>query len=122
MQKPRQCKSPGRPAGALNVSGLVTAYLPAVPSCVEMLVNVDLSDEPSVFTTVMMATEMPAAISPYSIAVAPDSSFANRVTRLVVVCSCIPKIPVYAGPVPALLIAPVIRTCGQPTVQPLPQG
>ena len=37
-----------------------------------MPLNVDLSCEPSVFTTVMMATEMPAAISPYSIAVAPD--------------------------------------------------
>jgi hypothetical protein len=31
-----------------------------------MLVNVDLSWEPSEFTTVMMATEMPAAIRPYS--------------------------------------------------------
>jgi hypothetical protein len=30
----------------------------------------------------MMATEMPAAIRPYSIAVAPDSSFAKRFTRL----------------------------------------
>ena len=37
--------------------------------------NVDLSCEPSVFTTVMIATEMPAAIRPYSIAVAPEFVF-----------------------------------------------
>jgi hypothetical protein len=52
-----------------------------------MLVKVDLSCEPSVLTTVMMATEMPAAIKPYSIAVAPDTSLAKRFTRLVMVCS-----------------------------------
>ncbi len=50
-------------------------YLPAVASCEEMLEKVLLSWEPSVLTTVMMATEMPAAIRPYSIAVAPDLSF-----------------------------------------------
>jgi hypothetical protein len=36
-----------------------------------------LSEEPSPLTTAMIAREMPAAISPYSIAVAPDSSETN---------------------------------------------
>src|SRR5262245_50721692 len=44
------------------------------------LVNVVLSLEPSPCTVAIMATEMPAAISPYSIAVAPDSSFRKRLT------------------------------------------
>lgn len=35
--------------------------------------NLPLIVEPSVFTAAMMASAMPAAISPYSIAVAPDS-------------------------------------------------
>ena len=42
------------------------------PSCVETVVKVFLSWPPSEFTTVMIATEMPAAIKPYSMAVAPD--------------------------------------------------
>src|ERR1700722_13670604 len=83
-------KIPGDPAGAFYSAGL-TGYLPAVASCDEMLVKVALSCEPSVLTTVMIATEMPAAIRPYSIAVAPDSSLAKRVTRVVMVCSCILK-------------------------------
>jgi hypothetical protein len=41
-------------------------------SCVEMLLNVVLRFVPSVLTATMMATEMPAAIKPYSIAVAAD--------------------------------------------------
>jgi len=36
-----------------------------------------LSRVPSPFTVEMIAGEMPAAISPYSIAVAPDSSAKN---------------------------------------------
>jgi hypothetical protein len=46
-------------------------------SWVEMLENVVLSWVPRPFTTAMIATEMPAAIKPYSIAVAPDSSDRN---------------------------------------------
>jgi hypothetical protein len=38
-----------------------------------MLVNLVFGEVPRVFTTAMMAIEMPAAIRPYSIAVAPDS-------------------------------------------------
>jgi hypothetical protein len=44
-------------------------YLPAVASCEEIFVKVLLSWLPSEFTTVMMATEIPAAINPYSMAV-----------------------------------------------------
>src|SRR6185503_10320589 len=43
------------------------------------LPKVVTSFEPTVVTTVMMATAMPAAIRPYSMAVAPDSSFTKRV-------------------------------------------
>jgi hypothetical protein len=41
-------------------------------------VNVPLRFVPTFFTTVMIAIEMPAAIRPYSIAVAPDSSRKKR--------------------------------------------
>ncbi len=40
-------------------------------------VNLVLSLVPSPFTTAMMASEIPAAIRPYSMAVAPDSSARN---------------------------------------------
>ena len=40
-------------------------------------VNLALSVVPRLLTTVMIARAIPAAISPYSIAVAPDSSFRN---------------------------------------------
>jgi hypothetical protein len=40
-------------------------------------VNLVLMLDPNPFTTAMMASEMPAAINPYSIAVAPDSSAIN---------------------------------------------
>jgi hypothetical protein len=46
-------------------------------SWVEMLVNLVFKVEPIVLTTAMMATEMPAAMRPYSMAVAPDSFFRN---------------------------------------------
>jgi hypothetical protein len=44
-------------------------------------VKVVLSLLPRPFTTAMIASAMPAAIKPYSIAVAPDSSFRKRVAR-----------------------------------------
>jgi hypothetical protein len=47
-------------------------------SAVETLVNVVFNFEPRVPTTVMIATEIPAAINPYSMAVAPDSSRMKR--------------------------------------------
>src|SRR5262245_50712864 len=51
--------------------------------------KVELSFEPSPCTTAMMATEMPAATRPYSTAVAPDSSFAKRFTRLIIFASTV---------------------------------
>ena len=48
-------------------------------------VKVALSLVPTVPTTVMMATEIPAAMRPYSIAVAPDSSFANLEISIMIV-------------------------------------
>jgi hypothetical protein len=47
-------------------------------SAVETLVNVVFKLEPTDATAVMIAIEMPAAINPYSIAVAPDSSRMKR--------------------------------------------
>ena len=45
----------------------------------ELLIEVNLSFNvvPRLFTTVMIANAIPAAIRPYSIAVAPDSSDQN---------------------------------------------
>jgi hypothetical protein len=76
------------PATHEGLGGPASDYLPAVASCEEMLLKVLFSCDPSVLTTVMMATEMPAAIRPYSIAVAPDSSFAKCLKVLVMACSC----------------------------------
>ena len=45
-----------------------------------MLLNVLLSDVPMEFTAATITIEIPAAISAYSIAVAPESLFAKRVT------------------------------------------
>jgi len=39
---------------------------------------------PRPLTTAIMATEMPAAIRPYSIAVAPDSHFMNARSLLII--------------------------------------
>ncbi len=49
-----------------------------------IFVNVDFNWEPSEFATEMMATEMPAAIRAYSIAVAPDPSQRNRPKAFIV--------------------------------------
>src|SRR4026208_1717720 len=46
------------------------------------LVKVEVSLVPRPCTTAMMATEMPAAIRPYSIAVAPDSSATKLANHL----------------------------------------
>lgn len=54
-------------------------------SAVATEVNVVLRLEPRLCTTAMIATEMPAAISPYSMAVAPSSFFRNRITTVFIV-------------------------------------
>jgi hypothetical protein len=46
-------------------------------SWVEIELNVDLSLVPRFDTTAMIASDIPAAIRPYSMAVAADSSFRN---------------------------------------------
>src|SRR5690349_18273567 len=47
-----------------------------------MLVKLAFRVVPMQVTTAMMATEMAAAMRPYSLAVAPDSSFTKRETRV----------------------------------------
>src|SRR5262249_59121979 len=69
-QSVQKRKGPGMP-------GPSGAYFRAV----ETLVKVVFSFEPTVCTATMIATEMPAAINPYSIAVAPDSSLRKRRTK-----------------------------------------
>jgi hypothetical protein len=59
-------------------------YRPAVASCELTVLNVVLSCEPRELTTAIIATEMPAAIRPYSMAVAPDSSLIKRSISLTV--------------------------------------
>jgi hypothetical protein len=59
-----------------------------------MLLNVVFNLVPRPFTTAMIATEMPAAIRPYSMAVAPDSSFTKRETRVFIVGSLGPHVAV----------------------------
>src|SRR5262249_62115225 len=54
------------------------SYLPALPSWLDTFENVFFNWPPSVFTVAMMATEMPAAMRPYSMAIAPDSSRRKR--------------------------------------------
>ena len=49
---------------------------------VEMLLKVVFRLVPRVLTTRMIAAAMPAAIRPYSIAVAPDSSLRNRISSV----------------------------------------
>src|SRR5262249_16708222 len=49
-------------------------------SWVEMLSNLAFRVVPIAFTVAIITTEMPAAIRPYSIAVAPESSFRNATT------------------------------------------
>jgi hypothetical protein len=73
-------------ADSLRLGRAAEAKMPAADgadyfSADETDVKVVLSLVPTPFTTVMMTTAMPAAISPYSIAVAPDSSPKNFNTR-----------------------------------------
>jgi hypothetical protein len=56
-------------------------------SFVEMLVKVVFNLVPRPFTTAMIATEMPAAMRPYSMAVAPESSFKKRDKMLFIALS-----------------------------------
>ena len=55
--------------------------VPSYFSCVEIVLNLAFRLLPRPFTTAMIATEIPAAMRPYSIAVAADSSFTKRTSR-----------------------------------------
>jgi hypothetical protein len=74
------------------------AYL----SAVEIDENVALNFVPRPFTTAMIATEMPAAISPYSMAVAAVSSLRKEVTRFFIANSFGPRtgLMIFAQPLP----------------------
>src|SRR3981189_3115091 len=50
--------------------------------------NFAFSFVPRPLTATMIAIEIPAAIRPYSMAVAPDSSFRKRTKRLITTNSC----------------------------------
>jgi hypothetical protein len=60
------------------------SFSPAYLSAFDTVVNVVVKCVPRPFTTGIITTEMPAAIRPYSIAVAPDSSRTNRFTIVVI--------------------------------------
>ena len=63
-------------------------------SAVEIEPNVPFKLVPTPLTTEIIATEMPAAISPYSMAVAPDSSLRKALSfRRIVVQPCVRDAP-----------------------------
>ena len=55
------------------------------------MVKIVFSFEPRVLTTVMIAIEMPAAMSAYSIAVAPDSFFKKADMRFFIANPFVPR-------------------------------
>src|SRR6185437_5506386 len=63
-------------------------------SWVEMLVNLAFNVVPRPLTTAMIATEIPAAMRPYSMAVAPDSFFTKRTNRFFIGNSLDPHVAV----------------------------
>ena len=87
MQKGR-----ARMSGPTEIAVSETRFYGVVPSEVLMAVNLLLSPVPRLFTATMMASEMPAAIRPYSMAVAPDSSRKNF-KRIDFIGSSFPKLP-----------------------------
>ena len=66
--------SAGTNAGNSAFRPSAAAYFTAVDTDVKVV----FKPEPRVDTAVMIATEMPAAMRPYSMAVAPDSSRRKR--------------------------------------------
>ena len=65
----------------------VVRYFPADARSEMMVLKVAFRPDPRALTTPRIATEIPAAIRPYSIAVAPDSSRRNSATFVMVSCS-----------------------------------
>ena len=62
-------------------------FCPAYFRLVEMVLKLVDSLVPTPCTAAMIARAMPAAIRPYSIAVAPDSSFTKRATSFFIGCN-----------------------------------
>ena len=73
-------------AAELDQCKLLRGYgvVPAAFSLPETRPNRPDRSVPIAFKAVMMATAMPAAIRPYSMAVAPDSSLTKRVTKVLI--------------------------------------
>ena len=67
-------------------------------SWVETVPNFALRLDPTPWTAPMITTEMPAAIGPYSIAVAPDSSLINAETFDIDVLPLVIEVHVSALP------------------------
>src|SRR4051812_23395769 len=61
--------------------GIPRQFCPAYFRLVEMVLKLVDSLVPTPCTAAMIASAMPAAIRPYSMAVAPDSSFTKRAIR-----------------------------------------
>jgi len=77
-------KNPGSDAGVRSLHVWIYCYL----SAVETVLNVVFKFVPSACTVAMIATAMPAAMRPYSMAVAPDSSRMNCEIDVLIDCSC----------------------------------
>src|ERR1700712_368280 len=77
VRKPHSQNNEGPGVAGAFEAGSTVAYF----SEVEIVLKLVHSWVPTPFTAVMIAIAMPAAIRPYSMAVAPDSSFTKRETR-----------------------------------------
>jgi hypothetical protein len=79
---PRKSRSSGFRRRRRSCGSLPAANVKAYFKAVWIDVNVVFKLDPRLATTVMIATEMPAAISPYSMAVAAFSSWAKRISSV----------------------------------------
>src|SRR5438309_11356214 len=77
LPKPHSRNDKGPGVAEAFETGSTAAYF----SEVEIVLKLVDSCLPTPLTAVMIAIAMPAAIRPYSMAVAPDSSFTKRETR-----------------------------------------
>jgi hypothetical protein len=88
----RHCADPGphvyqAPIAYHPRSLCASGYLPADARSAMMVLKVAFRPDPRALTTPTIATEIPATIRPYSIAVAPDSSRRNSAKFVMVLCS-----------------------------------
>src|ERR1700676_3517840 len=99
VQGPRRLKAKGQQKGPRPFDRSPFAILPrryyaAGAKAFFTEVKVVFRLVPTPCTTAMIATEMPAAMRPYSMAVAPDSSLAKRFTRFFILSSIGPHVAV----------------------------